>query len=298
MVSSVSAAYSNARSNTPIPPPSPAVNNSGSDVASDTQSAAPRDNVQLSSQAKAALAAQGAKVGPTDTSAESFDKVTADARAAIDAGYAQYKSATGENLSYLITASAKDVDKIYAQFDRRSLFAIASNSGGKFTADEQNAAQGVLNRQVNTAAGIATGADAAPGVPQGAPFDIHDQPRSWLAAIKFLDSASPEEKASPQWAYQRAWYENAYNANIQQEQGPPQNVTSDDPVVEALRNAIKSLTLNDPGVGGTQFKTWDDLKNAFHHDNADLNQAIAQRAAVEAQKARPAAGQNRLSISV
>ncbi len=135
--------------------------------AGDNSSSSSATSVTLSDAAKAALAQKD------------FSTVIADTRAALDALYVDGTKPADANLSKL---------------DRRQLFAVASNAGGKFTADEQAAAkteqQSRLDQALAGPLAVARVTDDVDGI--------------YKAALTFLDGASPEEKATPAWTTQRA----------------------------------------------------------------------------------------------
>ncbi len=81
-----------------------------------------------------------------------------------------------------------------SSLDRRSLFAIATNNGGKFSADEQAVASKELGNRFNTALAPATATAQLTGNFSGV----------YKAALDYLDGASIEEKATSAWAAQRA----------------------------------------------------------------------------------------------
>jgi hypothetical protein len=287
MVSAVSYPYVTT-SGTQSQQPSTATNNSpdnpdttakNSDSSASSASAS-GDSVTLSAQAQAVLSGQ-------TTLDESFADVTANARAVIDAGYAKLKAA-GTSFSY-DTASTDQINTIYGSLDRRSLYAIASNSGGQFTDQEQTFANDCMTYQLETALGERTGADASPGVPSPGKVDYANDPApGYLAGIKFLDSASPEEKASANWAQRRAILQTAYQETLQPKDGPPQNVDSGNPIVNLLAAALKGLKASQPGVGGTYVKDFDQLKNtpAFANIASELQQAIQQTASDQTKSAQ------------
>ena len=78
--------------------------------------------------------------------------------------------------------------------DRRALFAIASNSEGKFTGDEQAVASMELQRRF----------DAAIGPKVAASDLLGDYGGAYEAALDYFDNASDEEKASAGWFLQNA----------------------------------------------------------------------------------------------
>jgi hypothetical protein len=117
-----------------------------------------------------------------------FSEVTADARTALDAQYATSK-ANGRVLGG--DTSKGDVFDL-SKLDRRTVFAIASNSEGKFSKDEQLSAGGELSQRAQ-----AFDNSRAPAPPSG--FSITDgsiQKLSLSIIEYYTIEASPEEAAS------------------------------------------------------------------------------------------------------
>ncbi len=166
-------------------------------------------NLTLSDAAKAKLASDAAK--------PDFTAVTNDARTALDKLYAAAK-VTGALGSDGTTA----VD--LSSFDRRSLFAISTNSSGKFTADEQNAASGELTSRFNAALAPAAAATSL----------TKNYTVVYKAALEYLDGASGEEKATAAWSAQRAAVVKGYEAAKQKPDTAPSGI-SGDPVASYLK---------------------------------------------------------------
>lgn len=134
-------------------------------------------NVTLSDAAKAALKAQA--------EAPTLASIAAAARTAIDKLLAQAKT----NDPLVDGRATIDLGGL----DRRSLFAVASNSGGDFSADEQTLASATLAFQFeDTLAG-----------PVAASRITGDFAAIYKAGLAYLDKAGPEEKATAKWAAQR-----------------------------------------------------------------------------------------------
>jgi hypothetical protein len=135
-------------------------------------------NVTLSAEAQAALKAQ------TDT--RTTDGVVAEARGAIDALLKAAKATTA------LKDGKATID--LSDLDRRELYAIASNRGGKFAMEEQVVAALELKaRQSDALAGPAASARIT-----------GDYATLYQTAIDRLDAAGPEEKATGQWTKDRA----------------------------------------------------------------------------------------------
>jgi hypothetical protein len=233
----------------------------------------PTDTVELSTQAQAVLSGQ-------TTATESFADVTANARAVINAGYATLKAA-GTPFDYN-TATQTDWKTVFGSLDRRSLFAVASNSEGQFTSQEQDIAQSIMSEQEGTAMGLYPPGQGSPGISASAPFSINDPAPSFAAGIAFMDSVSPEEKASANWAVQRAELQDSYEATVTPQDGTPKNVDSGNPIVDMLASALKSLksTNAQTGISASYVKNFSDLKNLplFANGNyaSQLQQALQQ----------------------
>src|SRR3954452_421702 len=136
-------------------------------------------NLTLSAAARARLASGAAS--------KDFTTVTAEARAALDALYAAAKVE-----GPIGTDGKTTVD--LSSLDRRSLFAIATNNGGKFSPDEQKAATSQLgNRFTNVRAPPAATAKLT-----------GDFSSLYNAAHAYVHAAIDDEKATVSLSAQRA----------------------------------------------------------------------------------------------
>ena len=135
-------------------------------------------NVTLSAAAQAALAAQ------TDT--RTTDAVVASARSALDKLLSDAKA----------TSALKDGKATIdvSGLDRRGLYAIASNKGGKFSIEEQVVA--TLQMKATRDASLSASASAM--------RVTGDYAGLYKAALANLEAAGPEEKAMGQWAKDKA----------------------------------------------------------------------------------------------
>lgn len=133
-------------------------------------------NITLSAEAQAALA----------SIERDFATVTADARTNLD------KLLTDQKLTSLLKDGklAADLSKV----DRRELYAISTNAGQKFTADEQKAAQIELQNRFDAAMAGPTAVSRVTGTIKNL----------YEAALSYFDNMTPEEKASSTYAEQRA----------------------------------------------------------------------------------------------
>jgi hypothetical protein len=192
---------------------------SGSASSSNTaaQSASASDSVTLSDEALALYAAQS-----TD---KDFSTVTADARTTLDA---LYKAA---NVTVPLAGGKPTID--LTNLDRRTIFAIASNSGNKFTPDEQTAASQEMLRRF----------EGAMGPPANAAKLIGDYSTLYKAALTYFDGMSAEEKATDDWKNQYAALTQGYQLTQQDPSKPPQGIAND---------PIAAILANPSGTGATK----------------------------------------------
>lgn len=125
----------------------------------------------------------------------SFADVATDARKRMDDKYALMK-----NSGKPYVGTDTDRNSLLGDLDRRSLYAVATNEGGKFSDDEQAAAKGLMRQQERLASGYYSGP-----VDQQKYFTdpyANDPIGRAKAALAFLDNMSTEEKAAPEWLSQ------------------------------------------------------------------------------------------------
>lgn len=158
------------------------------------------------------------------------------------AARAQLASSPSKDLSAVTTEARSTLDKLYSDakvtgpydtdgkatvdltsLDRRTLFAIASNSAAKFTPDEQALAANELKTRFNTALSAATQTKQLTG----------DYSAVYKAALDHLDAAGPEEKATVAWAKQRDAVVKGLQATQQNPTKAPSGI-SNDPVAAYL----------------------------------------------------------------
>jgi hypothetical protein len=172
-------------------------------------------NLTLSDAALAQLAAAATQSASASTQPD-FTTVTNDTRSALDKLYAD------ANVSGPLGDDGKKTVDL-SKFDRRSLFAISTNSGGKFTPDEQAVANDELKNRFNTALAPSLSTTRLTG----------DYGVTYKSALDYLDAASPEEKATTTWAAQRAAVLKGYQATQQDPTKQPPAVAGD-PVAPLL----------------------------------------------------------------
>lgn len=175
--------------------------------------------ITLSTMAQLSLSNQA--VGNKD-----FATTTRDTRAAIDAKYAEM-AAQGTPMDYM-HATQDSWDTVYGGLDRRSPFAIASNSSGSFSKDEQDTAQSIMSQQQGEAMMAADPTGRNPSA-------------RYRAGIAFLKRASDDEKASSNWAAQRAAVQFGYEQFMWDNGQAPDNADSDSPLVRMIKDALEGL---------------------------------------------------------
>lgn len=174
-------------------------------------------NLTLSDAARAQLSSA--------STMKDFSAVTADARSALDSLYttAKVKGPVGDNGETTIDLSS---------FDRRSLFAIATNNGGKFTPDEQKVASTELGNRFNDAMAPAAATSKLTG----------DFSPVYKAALDYLDGASSEEKATATWSAQRAAVLKGVQATQQNPTTAPTGIANDPVSAYLAQNANGGAT--------------------------------------------------------
>ena len=167
-------------------------------------------NLTLSDAARAQLA----KASLLD-----FTTVTNDARSTLDRLY------TAAGVKGPLVDGKTTID--LSTLDRRSLFAISTNNGGKFSPDEQAVAAGELKQRFDAA--LATTRLTC------------DYNVSYKAALDYLDGASPAEKATATWAAQRAAVFKGYQATQTDPTVAPTGIAGD-PIAAALAGTASPAT--------------------------------------------------------
>ncbi|KAB0499883.1 hypothetical protein [Pseudomonas vancouverensis] len=133
---------------------------------------------------------------------KTFPEVATDARKRMDDKYAQMK--TGDKP---YSGSVEDRNALMGDLDRRSLNAVATNEGGQFSKDEQDAAKALMQQQARLASGYYSGPDEQKNNWKD-PF-ANDPIGRAKAALNFLQKMTPEEKNTPQWLSQHMTLQNA-----------------------------------------------------------------------------------------
>lgn len=173
-------------------------------------------NLTLSDAARARLASTAAE--------KDFSTVTSDARAALDALYA------AAEVNGPIDADGKTTIDL-TSLDRRALFAIVTNNGGKFSPDEQNAVNTELGNRFNDALAPAAATAKLTG----------DFSSLYRTALDYLDGASGEEKATAAWSALRSAVQKGVQATQQDPTTAPANIAND-PVAAYLARSADDVT--------------------------------------------------------
>jgi surface antigen len=178
-------------------------------------------NVTLSPAALAALSAQGADA------TSSFATVTTNARATLDQLLAAAKVTTPLN------NGQPTID--LSSLDSRSLFAIASNSQGIFSADEQSVAGKEAQNRFD-----------AMIKPRLAASDLTGNYNDvYKAAADYFDNMSPEQKATPAWTAQRTAIDQGLQATKLKPSALPTGIAND-PVADFVTRSANNTTAPDP----------------------------------------------------
>jgi hypothetical protein len=143
-------------------------------------------------------AAVGNPGGVSSSANKSFAQVATDARTRMDAEYAAM-TAAGQPFS-ADSDEGKDWYTLMGDLDRRSLYAVASNAGNQFSAQEQDIAKSIMRQQQGLAMGLYTGPTSQAASFRD-PFAGNSSARL-AAARAFLNDASAEEKQSSEWIRQ------------------------------------------------------------------------------------------------
>ncbi len=177
----------------------------------------------------------------TSSAGKNFNEVALNARARMDAQYAAM-SASGKPYD-LNSREGVDSAALMGELDRRSLFAVSSNTGGLFTQDEQSSAHSLMNQQLGLAMGLYAGPIRLSGE-----FGVGNNPALTgdyasvgKAAVSFLDKVSTEEKASVAWAVNRASAQRLYESGMEQMGRTAENLDSDIPLVKLIRAAMATM---------------------------------------------------------
>jgi len=160
----------------------------------------------------------------------SFDFATVgqNARTVLDAGIADYGQTPGTQ------TTEQQWIKMFGGMDRRSLYSVASNQGGRFTAQEQSVAKTLMDNQLANAGDV----DSAKTTDQ--------QIAAYGQRAAYLNIASAEEKNSPAWAYSMADAQTAARMADINAHMPPMSNSS--PLLSTLLGAMYSVRSQSSGA--------------------------------------------------
>lgn len=173
----------------------------------------------------------------TFSEGKSATEVAQAARDSLDSAYKQMK-AEGEPFDYN-SFEGKDWYSAMGNLDRRALSAVANNSQGLFSKQEQDIAQSIMTGQQGWAMGLPNGPTR---LVKGLPDAFGgDHTARMKAAANWLDKASTDEKTTIEWASQRASVEISYEWITGQ---PAQDMRSENPLVQLIKSAMDTMKDN------------------------------------------------------
>jgi hypothetical protein len=177
-------------------------------------------NLTLSDAARAQIANAAA--------VKAIGSVVSETRATLDALYVAAKvgGPVGSNGKVMVDL---------AKFDRRALYAVATNNGGRFTTDEQSVAASELTKCFNAALAPSTATAQLTG----------DFSGIYQAAQSYLDAAGPEEKATALWSAQHDAVLKGIQATQQTPTKAPANIANDPVAAYLAQPADSSATTAD-----------------------------------------------------
>lgn len=222
----------------------------------------------------------------TFSAGKTFDQVAIDARQTLDRKNVQISkihSQLEQDGKLDGSTSSKDWNSRLGEFDRRALYAIASNEGGLFSESEQSFATDKMRQQQGLAMGLYSGPISAKDNFRD-PF-IGNSAGRYKASVQFLDQVSNEEKAtSIEWAQQRAGSQKAYEDIMQRDGKEPENFDISHPLVNLLLLAMDNAGEKPPAENSADYESdggpidSDDLRElAWFEDYKDqLDEAIAE----------------------
>lgn len=200
-------------------------------------------NLTLSDAARARLA--NASATPD------FATVASNARKSLDDLYA------AAQVTRPLTNDGKQTIDL-SKLDRRSLFAISTNAGGKFTDDEQRVASDELKNRFNAALAPAAATAAITG----------NYTVVYKAALTYLDAASGEEKATSTWTAQYVAVQKGYQATQLKPDAIPSGISGDPVATYLVQNPHGT-----PAKAKKDFATVaKDVRTALDNQAQDANQ--------------------------
>ncbi|MCW2238042.1 hypothetical protein [Azospirillum canadense] len=203
-----------------------------------------------------------------------------DARARMDAQYDAMK-ASGKPFD-ANAFEGRDWNTVMGDLDRRSLYAISSNTGGLFSEEEQNTARSMMVQQQGLAMGLYSGPTRLAGTFSD-PFN-GDMAAHMKAGVKFLDGVSDEEKTSVDWAMDRAGAQSNYEAAHRNTREELEALNGETPLQKLLKAAAKTLN------GRDKDKPSRDKTDEMENLDSDNPLAKLVKTAVDTMKGNPTRG--------
>lgn len=186
----------------------------GDTVKQSATSVSTTSNSQSASTTPSAADISAAEAAGANSGSYSFSTVAQNALTVVNAGIAKVGSQPS------IYTTGAQWNQIFGNLDRRSLYAISTNEGGKFTTLEQQVANSTLQNQVSQAL--------------GPPGQNGYTSENFQNVVKFLQNVSPEEQQSIGWATNIANAQVSYSETATTEGKTPTKLTSTNPLVQVL----------------------------------------------------------------
>ncbi|MFT2111639.1 hypothetical protein [Marinomonas sp. 2405UD68-3] len=209
----------------------------------------------------------------TFSAGKELAQVITDARASLDKNYQKLKSIGKPHL--VGHSSPESRNSLFGELDRRALNAIVNDKQGTFTKYEQDIARNKMSQQQGLAMGLYNGpiSEESKFVD---PF-LGNKTEQFKAGVQFLDKVGNEEKATIEYAFQRAGVQRSYE-NLSREQGEiPEDFTSEHPLLILILQARESANGDfNRGFTTGSIRDTDDLKSQpwFEGFESKLDNAI------------------------
>ncbi len=150
------------------------------------------------------------------SAAKNLNEVAKDARNEINSQY-NLMAASGKPFDYN-SLDGVDRNELFKNFDRRALFAVASNEGAAFTKQEQDMASSIMSSQLALASGFYSGPSRLQNEYRNNANNSHIAQAD--AMLNFLNSVSEEEKNSSKWMLEMVGAENLKNSSLKESSKP------------------------------------------------------------------------------
>jgi hypothetical protein len=225
----------------------------------------------------------------TNSAGKTQAQAALDARAVMDAKYA---SMAAEGKPFDSNRDGSDHYALLGEFDRRTLNAIVTDTGGQFSLSEQAIAHEVMDQQYKLGIGLHSG----PAVENPQKWDVFkdDFEARWAFANHWLDQVSAEEKTSAIWAFDKAYAEVgleqsapagvAVVISVGASDAPDLGAISENPLVKLIKAAMYEPRER---TRSTAIRNLEDLKAQEWMANSRDQVDDAFREAVEMYRIKP-----------